>query len=191
MSGKEKITEISAAEKLEQFRCEQDGYLGASFTPIMAFAEHGAIVHYSATEKSNAVLEPRSFLLSEYRWTLHRGNYRHNEDISSGKADREGRKESLYCCVDCSFEIGSSKISIWNDGTQLDAIAREPLWQHGMDFNHGTGHGVGYILNVHEGPNGISWQMRNKKLPYAVFEEGMITSNEPGFYQEGKIWNPS
>ena len=72
-------------------------------------------------------------------------------------------------------------------GTQLDCVARQPLWQYGMDYNHGTGHGVGYILNVHEAPNGISWQMRNKKNMYAVFEEGMITSNEPGFYCTGRF----
>lgn len=184
--GKEKITEISAAEKLEQFRCEQDGYLGASFTPIMAFAEHGAIVHYSATEKSNAVLEPRSFLLSDTGGHYIEGTTDITRTFPLGKLTEE-EKKAYTVVLTAHLRLAAARFPYGMTGTQLDAIARDPLWQHGMDFNHGTGHGVGYILNVHEGPNGISWQMRNKKLPYAVFEEGMITSNEPGFYQEGRF----
>lgn len=184
--GKKEITEISAADKLEQFRSEQYGYLGPSFTPIMAFAEHGAIVHYSATEKSNVVLEPRSFLLSDTGGHYIEGTTDITRTFPLGKLTEE-EKKAYTVVLTGHLRMAAARFPYGMTGTQLDAIAREPLWKNGMDYNHGTGHGVGYILNVHEGPNGISWQMRNKKLPYAVFEEGMITSNEPGFYPDGKF----
>ena len=184
--GKEKITEISAAEKLEQFRCEQDGYLGASFTPIMAFAEHGAIVHYSATEKSNAVLEPRSFLLSDTGGHYIEGTTDITRTFPLGKLTEE-EKKAYTVVLTAHLRLAAARFPYGMTGTQLDAIAREPLWQHGMDFNHGTGHGVGYILNVHEGPNSFHWKQYPGRTAERVIEEGMVTTDEPGIYLEGKF----
>lgn len=184
--GKIKITELSAAEKLEEFRSEQTGYLGASFTPIMAFAEHGAIVHYSPTKESDTVLCARSFLLSDTGGHYYEGSTDITRTFPLGELKDEEKKAYTLVLVG-NLRLGSAKFPYGMTGTQLDALAREPLWKYGMDYNHGTGHGVGYILNVHEEPNGISWQMKNNRNAYAVFEEGMITSNEPGFYCEQKF----
>lgn len=184
--GKIKITELSAAEKLEDLRREQEGYLGPSFTPIMAYKEHGAIVHYSATKESNICLEPRSFLLSDTGGHYYEGSTDITRTFALGSLTDE-EKKAYTIVLTAHLRLKNTKFPYGMTGTQLDCIARQPLWKYGMDYNHGTGHGVGYILNVHEAPNGISWQMRNKKNMYAVFEEGMITSNEPGYYCEGKF----
>lgn len=184
--GKMQITEVSAAKKLEALRNEQEGYLGPSFTPIMAYREHGAIVHYSATEESDIALQPESFLLSDTGGHYYDGSTDITRTFPLGRLT-DAEKKAYTIVLIAHLRLKNTKFPYGMTGTQLDCVARQPLWQYGMDYNHGTGHGVGYILNVHEAPNGISWQMRNKKNMYAVFEEGMITSNEPGFYCTGRF----
>ncbi len=179
----EKITEISAAEKLEEFRRDGENYLGQSFEPIMAYAEHGAIVHYSATEETNAVLEPRGLLLSDTG-----GHY-----LDGGSTDitrtfvlgeiTDEEKHAFTLVLAAHLELLGAVFPKGVRGSTLDALARKPLWRHGLDFNHGTGHGVGFLLNVHEGPQRISWRAVND----APLCEGMITSDEPGLYFEGKF----
>lgn len=184
--GRERITELSAAEKLEQFRREQEGYLGPSFAPIMAFAEHGAIVHYSADEKSNAVLEPRSFLLADTGGHYLEGTTDITRTFPLGElTDEEKRAYTLVLAG--HLQLANARFLYGLRGVQLDILAREPLWRNGMDFNHGTGHGVGYLLNVHEGPNAFRYRIPEGPIDSAVLEEGMITSDEPGFYLAGKF----
>lgn len=176
------ITEIFLAEKLEEFRKRDPDYLGQSFAPIMAYGEHGAIVHYSATEETNAVVEPRGLLLSDTG-----GHYRYGTtDITrtfvlGALSDEEKRAFTLV--MEGHLELLNARFPEGVRGSALDYAAREPLWRQGMDFNHGTGHGVGFLLNVHEGPQRIS---RNA-VGDAPLRAGMITSDEPGYYAEGKF----
>lgn len=184
--GKEKITEISAAEKLEEFRKMGDGYLGQSFAPIMAYGEHGAIVHYSATEESDAELQPRGMLLSDTGGHYLGGTAVGTTDITRtfvlGELTEDERR-AFTIVLAGHLELLRAVFPKGTRGSALDGIARRPLWLKGMDFNHGTGHGVGFLLNVHEGPQRIAYKAVND----APLEEGMITSDEPGYYAEGEF----
>lgn len=196
----ETITEITAAEKLEEFRKECEDYLGQSFEPIMAYREHGAIVHYSATEETNAVLEPRGLLLSDTgghycgkdaKAASQTGYFQSNSVWGTTDITRtfvlgeitDEEKRAFTLALAAHFELLGAVFPKGARGSTLDAIARKPLWDNGLDFNHGTGHGVGFLLNVHEGPQRISYRAVND----APLEDGMITSNEPGLYFEGKF----
>ena len=182
--GHEKITEISAAEKLEEFRRMSGDYLGQSFEPIMAYGEHGAIVHYSATEETNAVLEPRGLLLSDTG-----GHYLGDEAAGTTDITRTFvlgeldpfEKSTFTRVLAAHLELLGAVFPKGVRGSTLDGIARSGMWRTADDFNHGTGHGVGFLLNVHEGPQRISWRAVND----SPIVPGMITSNEPGMYREG------
>lgn len=178
----EKITEISLAEKLEEFRSLDPDYLGQSFAPIMAYGEHGAIVHYSATEETNAVIEPRGLLLSDTGGHYKYGTTDITRTFVLGTLSEEERRAFTLVMAGHLNLLGA----VFPEGVRgsvLDYTAREPLWRYGLDFNHGTGHGVGFLLNVHEGPQRIS---RNA-VGDAPLRAGMITSDEPGYYAEGKF----
>lgn len=188
------VTELGAAEKLEEFRRDQAGYLGASFDSIMAYGAHGAIVHYAATKESNAVLEPRSFLLSDTGGHYYEGTTDITRTYGLGALTPE-EKKAYTLVLAGHLELANAKFLYGVRGTQLDILARTPLWREGLDFLHGTGHGVGYLLNVHEGPNAFRHRIPNgapdgspcgdgitKSSFGAVLEEGMITSDEPGLY---------
>ncbi len=177
--GKIDMDEISVAEKLEAFRAEQPGYIGPSFSPIMGYGPHGAIVHYSATEESNAKLEAKSFLLSDTGAHFIEGSTDITRTYALGElTDDEKRFYTLV--LKGNLQLGNAQWKAGCTGANLDYLAREPLWRLEADYNHGTGHGVGYILSVHEGPQSIHWGRSAAPL-----EVGMITSNEPGFYLEG------
>lgn len=181
-AGKVPMDEISVAKKLESFREEQEAYLGPSFSPIIAWGPHGAIVHYSATEESNIPVQPSSFLLADTGGHYMEGTTDITRTFAMGPLTEEERK--LYTLVlKGHLRLGAAKFKQGVTGQNLDYLAREALWQEGYDYNHGTGHGVGYILSVHEGPQGIHWGRRNT----TALEEGMITSDEPGVYLEGKF----
>lgn len=184
--GKETITEVSAGEKIEALRKEQEGFIEPSFESIMAYGPHGAIVHYSATEESDVALEPRSFFLVDTGGQYYEGTTDVTRTFALGELTDE-EKKAYTLVLRGNLNLSAAKFLHGMRGMQLDYIAREPLWQHGMDYNHGTGHGVGYLLNVHEGPNSFRWQVPGDKLTSAVLEEGMITSNEPGVYLAGKF----
>lgn len=174
---REKITEISAAEKLEDFRRTGADYLGQSFEPIMAYGEHGAIVHYSATDATNALLEPRGLLLSDTGGHYLDGTTDVTRTFVLGALSDE-EKHAFTLVLAAHLELLHARFPKGVRGSTLDGIARQPLWREGLDFNHGTGHGVGFLLNVHEGPQRVSWRSVND----APFEAGMITSDEPGYY---------
>jgi len=180
-SRKEYATEISAAEKLIQFRGQQEHYLGESFAPIVAFADHGAIVHYSANEATDTELKPESFLLVDTGGHYLEGTTDITRTIVMG-ALTDAQKRHYTAVLQGNLRLANAYFKKGLTGANLDYLAREPLYRQGLDFNHGTGHGVGYLLNVHEGPNAFRMRQDAK----GMFEAGMVTSDEPGFYPEGQ-----
>lgn len=176
--------EITAAEKLEDFRREQEGYLGPSFDTISAYGANAAMCHYSAKEDSKAVLKPEGFYLVDSGGQYYEGTTDITRTIVLGPLTQE-QKMHFTLVLASMLRLGASKFLSGCRGVTLDYVAREPLWRRGLDFNHGTGHGVGYLLNVHERPNRISFRVKDSLKDNAVLQEGMITSDEPGIYIEG------
>lgn len=181
------LTERKAAEILNNFRKQQEGFLDDSFDSIMAYGGHGAIVHYSATEESDAVLGTDNFLLSDTGAHYRDGTTDITRTISlSAKGLTPEQRKHYTLVLKANLALLSAKFPKGVCGESLDALAREPLWREGLDFNHGTGHGVGYLLSVHEGPNAFRiYRGRGRKDTTAIVP-GMITSDEPGLYFEGK-----
>ena len=184
--GKTKITEISAAEQLEQFRNTQEHYVEPSFAPIIAYKEHGAIVHYSATKESDVELKPESFVLADTGGHYLEGATDITRTIALGSLTQE-EKEMYTTVLKGHIQLEMARFLQGCSGQSLDVLARTPLWEKGLDYNHGTGHGVGYLLSVHEGPNSFRYRPSVNGRNDCVFEEGMITSDEPGIYLEGKF----
>lgn len=181
-AGKLPMDELSVAEQLESFREAQESYLGPSFEPIMGWGPHGAIVHYKATPESCCAVQPCSFLLSDTGGHYIEGTTDITRTFAMGPLTDEEKR--LYTLVlKGHLRLGAARFKYGLNGANLDFLAREPLWAAGLDYNHGTGHGVGYILSVHEGPQRIHW----RSTQGTAFEPGMITSNEPGVYLEGKF----
>ena len=182
--GQERITEISAAKKLETFRAQAEGYLGPSFEPIIAYGAHGAIVHYAPTEETDVEMAVGSFCLADTGGHYREGTTDITRTFALGTVTEEERK--YYTVVLRShLAFGAAKFMYGVCGQNLDVLAREPLWEEGLDYNHGTGHGVGFILNVHEGPHRVHWRITEQtQVP---LEEGMVLSNEPGIYLEGRF----
>ena len=180
--GKIYIDEITAANKLEAFRKEQENFMGISFDTICGYKEHGAIIHYSATNESKKEIHPASFLLVDSGGQYLEGTTDITRTISLGKLSE---KERLYYTLVLKGHLALSNAVFRNgtNGAALDVLARLPLYKHGLNYNHGTGHGVGSFLNVHEGPQNIS---PTPRADYP-FKEGMITSNEPGIYLAGEF----
>ncbi len=183
--GREPITELSAAQKLEQFRSQQENYLGPSFSPIMGYGPHGAIIHYGATPESDAALEPHGFLLADTGGHYLDGSTDVTRTFALGPLTEE-MKHCYTLVLRGNLHLAAAVFRAGCTGASLDYIARKPLWDEGMDFNHGTGHGVGYLLSVHEGPQNIRYQSETAGRTGAALEPGMITSDEPGLYLEGK-----
>lgn len=181
----DKLTELSVADKLEGFRKERAGYLYQSFAPIIASGEHGAIVHYDPDEKTNIPIRKDTFVLMDTGGQYLTGTTDVTRTVSIGNVSSKMKK--YYTAVlKGHLLLGNAKFKYGTTGQNLDYIARKPLWDIGLDYNHGTGHGVGYLLNVHEGPQSIRMKAPEGSTP-ASFEEGMITSNEPGVYIEGEF----
>ena len=176
----ENATELTAAERLEQFRREHADYAEPSFESIVAYGDHGAIVHYSATAESDRPLQAEGFVLCDVGGQYRGGTTDTTRTVSLGTLT-EQQKTDYTDVLRGHLRLMAVKFRSGMNGSQLDILARQPLWDRGLDYNHGTGHGVGYMLNVHEGPNGFRW-----KGECAVFEAGMITSDEPGLYRAGE-----
>lgn len=174
-------TEMSLDEKLTALRSEQDLFRGVSFDTIVGYEAHGAIVHYEATPATDAPIEPRGLVLIDSGGQYQDGTTDITRTIALGELTDEQRR--VYTLVLrghiqlelCKFPSGAC-------GSQLDALARQPMWREGMNFMHGTGHGVGSYLNVHEGPHQIRMEWRPAPLL-----AGMTVTNEPGIYMEGKF----
>ena len=186
VSRGEKVTEISAARKLEELRAMNSDYLEPSFAPIIAWKDHAAIVHYSATEETDAALGPEGFVLADTGGHYLTGTTDITRTIALGPLTEEERE--MYTLVLRShIDLASARFLHGCTGRSLDCLAREPFWERGLDYNHGTGHGVGYLLSVHEGPNAFRCRKTAAAEEECVFEEGMITSDEPGIYLTGKF----
>ena len=182
--GKTKITEISASDYLENLRREQEGFIELSFETISAYKSNAAMMHYSADENSNATLEPEGMLLVDSGGQYYEGTTDITRTFILGPVSDEIKKH--YTLVAKSMlNLANAKFLYGCTGLNLDILARGPLWQIGIDYKCGTGHGVGYLLNVHEGPNGFRWKHVPERNDGAVLEAGMITTDEPGVYIEG------
>lgn len=184
-AGKEEITEISAAAKLKEFRRQMGDYLEESFAPIIGYGEHGAIIHYEAEESSNAMIEPRGLCLADTGAQYLEGTTDITRTFALGGVTAE-EKKMFTLVLKGHLQLGAARFKYGVCGQNLDYLARAPLWAEGLDYNHGTGHGVGCLLCVHEGPQRIQWRISrdSREVP---FEEGMVVSNEPGLYLEGKF----
>ncbi len=183
--GTQPITEITAAEQLERYRREQEHYLEPSFAPISAYGPHGAIVHYSATQESNALLQPEGFLLLDTGAQYLEGTTDITRTIALGPVSKT-MKQHYTAVLRGNLNLASAVFRSGCTGVNLDILARTPLWELGLDFNHGTGHGVGYLLCCHEGPQAIRSKPAPNPAENAAFAAGMVTSDEPGLYLTGK-----
>lgn len=181
--GKIDITEISATQKLEEFRREQDKFIEPSFSTIAAYKDHAAMMHYSATEESNYKLEPRDLFLVDSGGQYFDGTTDITRTIALGPIPENVRKDFTNV-VRGMIRLSKAKFLYGCRGYNLDILARGPLWEEGVDYKCGTGHGIGFVLNVHEGPNGFRWKVREDIDDSCILEEGMVTTNEPGVYVE-------
>lgn len=179
--GKEKLTELSCARKLDGFRREQEGYVDLSFGTISAYGANAAMCHYSPSEESDAVVEPKGLLLVDSGGHYLEGSTDITRTMAMGPLT-EDEIHYYTLVLKAHIQLAMLKFPYGSNGCNLDTVCRACMWAEGVDFNHGTGHGVGYLLNVHEGPNRIHWHPAKGA---AVMEEGMLTSNEPGYYMEG------
>ncbi|MCD7842398.1 MAG: aminopeptidase P family N-terminal domain-containing protein, partial [Lachnospiraceae bacterium] len=171
--GKQPMTELSAEEKLYSLRSEQENFMGNSFEPIISYGEHAAIVHYSATPATDISIDPHGLLLADTGGHYLEGTTDVTRTIAMGPLTEEEKR--LYTAVlRGHLNLAAAKFRSGTTGINLDYLARGPLWELGKDFNHGTGHGVGYFLNVHEGPNSFHWKSTPTRKADTAFEEGMI-----------------
>lgn len=179
---KEVITEMSASDKLDEFRAEQGNFIRPSFAPISSYGEHGAIVHYSSTPETNVQLKAGGFLMTD----TGAGFYEGSTDITRTYALGEVTplmKEHFTLVAVSNLRLADAKFLKGCTGVALDILARKPFWDRGLNFNHGTGHGVGYLLNIHEGPAGFRWKERPGEVD--PLQAGMVITDEPGIYIEG------
>lgn len=182
--GKKEITEISASDYLENLRKEQEHFLDVSFDTICAYGANAAMMHYSASEESNAVLKPEGFLLVDSGGHYLEGTTDITRTFALGELSYEQKKHFTAVCRS-NLNLANAKFLYGCSGINLDILARGPLWDMGIDYRCGTGHGVGHILNVHEGPNGFRWKVVQERNDSGKLEAGMITTDEPGVYLEG------
>lgn len=180
--GKIRITEISASDKLDEFRKEMGNFLRPSFEPISAFGEHAAMAHYSATPETEAELKKGSFLLTDTGAGFYEGSTDITRTYALGEVPQQLKDDFTLVAIS-NLNLASVQFLKGSCGLTLDYAARKPFWDRHMDFKHGTGHGVGYLLNIHEGPTGIRWRYRAGEIQ--ELEKGMVLTDEPGIYVEG------
>ena len=180
--GKITITEISASEKLDEFRAEQGNFIRPSFEPISSYGEHGAIVHYTSSPETDVEVKEGNFLLTDTGAGFYEGSTDVTRTYAFGEIPQI-MKDHFTLVAISNLSLANAKFLKGCTGMTLDMLARKPFWDRNMNFNHGTGHGVGYLLNIHEGPAGFRWQYRAGEIQ--PFEKGMIITDEPGIYIEG------
>lgn len=173
-------TELSIDRKLYNLRAEQKDFKGISFDTIAGYQAHGAIVHYEATEETNATLHPEGLLLLDSGAQYLDGTTDITRTIVLGSVTKE-QKTDFTLVLKGFIELSMAEFPHGTCGTQLDVLARQFMWKFGINYGHGTGHGVGHFLNVHEGPH----QFRMNHMP-ALLLPGMTVTNEPGIYKAGK-----
>ena len=182
--GEEPMTELSAAARLAAFRAEQPDFLDLSFDTIAGYGLHGAIVHYDPTPETDVPLHPEGLLLVDSGAHYRQGTTDVTRTIALGPVTQE-EKRMFTLVLKGHLALAAARFPHGATGENLDVLARLPLWEQGLDYNHGTGHGVGFILSVHEGPQSFRWHSTDgRRIP---LEEGMVISNEPGYYEAGKF----
>lgn len=180
------LTEMTAARKIESLRAAQGGYLGPSFITIAAYRENAAMCHYHPSDELCCPLKPEGLLLVDSGGQYYEGTTDITRTFALGPLTE--REKEYYTIVSMSMlKAGDMKFLYGCSGLNLDYTIREAFWRRGLDFNHGTGHGVGYLSAVHERPNGIRWKVVPERQDSAVIEPGMICSDEPGLYFEGEF----
>lgn len=182
--GKVPMTEVSASDYLESLRRSNPTYIEPSFATICAYGANGAIIHYTATPESYSEIQAKGMLMVDSGGHYYEGSTDITRTFVLGEITEEMRQH-FTLVARAMLRLKSTKFLYGCKGVNLDLAAREVFWEKGLDYKHGTGHGVGYLLNVHEGPNSF----RYKVLPGSdndwIFEEGMVTTDEPGIYIEG------
>ena len=176
----EKVTELSASKKLSSFRAEQPGYLMDSFETISSYGAHGAIVHYAPTPESDIPLGKDSLYLVDSGGQYLDGTTDITRTIALCENPSAQMKEDYTCTLKGTIALASCQFPEGTRGSQIDSFARQALWNAGINYRHGTGHGIGHVLNVHEGPQSI----RMEENP-VILEPGMVLSDEPAMYREG------
>jgi len=174
------IDEVAADEKLQSFRKEQDLYKQDSFPYISGYGSNGAIIHYRAKKESCSKLEAKSLYLIDSGGQYLDGTTDITRTVVLGDLTTEEKTDFTLTLMG-HIELSKAQFLEGTYGSNLDILARKPLWDHGLDYKHGTGHGVGFFLNVHEGPQNIALPLKAVTL-----KEGMLISNEPGMYRDGK-----
>lgn len=179
------MDEVSVAEKIDGLRAQQDGFIELSFPTISAYGTNGAIIHYGPQKETCAVLKPEGMLMVDSGGHYIDGTTDITRTFILGPVTPQMKKHYTLV-LRAMLSLRATRFLHGCTGANLDIRAREVLWEHGLDYKHGTGHGVGNILNVHEGPQSFRWKLLPDAGKPAVFEEGMITSDEPGIYLENQ-----
>ena len=180
--GKMKITEMRAYDNLDEFRAEMGNFIRPSFEPISSFGEHGAIVHYTSSPETDVELKEGQLFLTDTGAGFYEGSTDVTRTYALGEVPQI-MKDHFTLVAISNLQLGSAKFLEGSTGMILDILARKPFWDRDLNFNHGTGHGVGYLLNIHEGPAGFRWKYRKGETE--VLQEGMVITDEPGIYIEG------
>ena len=180
--GKIRITEMSASEKLDEFRAEMGNFIRDSFEPISSYGPHSAIVHYSSSPETDVELKAGSLYLSDTGAGFYEGSTDITRTYALGEVP-EKMKDDFTIVAISNLQLANAKFLQGSSGLTLDILARKPFWDRGLNYNHGTGHGVGYLLNIHEGPAGFRYKYRAGETE--EIQEGMVITDEPGLYIEG------
>ena len=180
--GKIRITEMSASEKLDEFRAEMGNFIRDSFEPISSYGPHSAIVHYSSSPETDVELKAGSLYLSDTGAGFYEGSTDITRTYALGEVPKKMKDDFTIVAIS-NLQLAGAKFLQGSSGLTLDILARKPFWDRGLNYNHGTGHGVGYLLNIHEGPAGFRYKFRAGETE--EIQEGMVITDEPGLYIEG------
>lgn len=183
---KEDITELSSAAKLTEFRAQQEGYIRDSFEPLCAFADHAAMMHYSPCEETDVVLKEGALFLNDTGGGYYEGSTDITRTFVLGSVDAQ-MKKYFTAVVRAMMRLSRARFLYGCYGYNLDILARGPIWDLDLDFQCGTGHGVGYLGNIHEPPTGFRWYVVPSKNEHHQLEEGMVMTDEPGIYEDGQF----
>lgn len=183
--GHIEMTEVTAQDYLANLRAEQEGFIDLSFGTISAYGPNAAMMHYSATPDNCAVLKPEGMLLVDSGGHYYDGSTDITRTFALGPvSDIEKKHFTAVLCA--NMNLSHARFLYGCSGLNLDILARGPIWDMDLDYQCGTGHGVGYLLNIHEGPNGFRWKIVPERKDSGILEEGMCTTDEPGIYLEGQ-----
>ena len=183
---KETITELSSAAKLTELRAAQEGYIRDSFEPLCAFADHAAMMHYSPSEETDVPLSSGAFFLNDTGGGYYEGSTDITRTFVLGSVEAQ-MKRYFTAVVRAMMRLSRARFLYGCYGYNLDVLARGPIWDLDLDYQCGTGHGVGYLANVHEPPTGFRWYVVPSKNEHHKLAEGMVITDEPGIYEDGQF----